>query len=133
MGYRAGMMYALLEGCAKTSPLAKITNSKTEKNAAEFAQWVAEFVFENAAIFFGNVAQKVAEKNYAANVHVVSPTAVYNQLPKTFTREDVLATRVAMGKTDGSVDMDFSRWLNPKSKKSKCQIRDNQDGTYTKL
>lgn len=133
MGYRAGMMYALLEGCAKTSSLARITNSKTEKNAAEFAQWVAEFVFENAAIFFGGVAQKVAEKNYAANVHVVSPTAVYNQLPKTFTCADVLATRVAMGKTDGSVDMDFNRWLNPKSKKSKCQIRDNQDGTYTKL
>lgn len=133
MGYRAGMMYALLEGCAKTSPLARITNSKTEKNAAEFAVWVAEFVFENAAIFFGGVAQKVAEKNYAANVHVVSPTAVFKQLPGTFTREDVLATRAAMGKTDGSVDMDFSRWLNPKSKKSKCQIRDNHDGTYTKL
>ncbi len=133
MGYRAGMMYAMLEGCAKTSPLARITNSKTEKNAAEFAQWVAEFVFENAVLFFGNIAKKVADQNYAAGVHVVSPTAVFKQLPVTFNRKDVYDMRVKMGKTDGSVDVDLSRWLNPKSKKSKCQIRDNQDGTYTKL
>lgn len=133
MGYRAGMMYAVLEGCAKTSAKARITNSKTEKNAAEFAQWIAEFVFQNAALFFSNVAKEVADKNYAASVHIVSPTLIYNNLPVTFTREDVEETRIQMGKTDGSVDLDFTRWLNPKSKKSKCQVRDNGDGTYTKL
>lgn len=133
MGYRAGMLYALLENCAKTSPTARITNSKTERNAAEFAQWVAEYVFENAVLFFSNIAKQVAEKNYAASVHVVSPTLIYNNLPTTFTRADVVQTRQQMGKTDGSVDMDFSCWLNPKSKKSKCKIKDNGDGTYTKL
>ena len=133
MGFRAGMMYAVLEGCAKTSPTARITNSKTEKNAAEFAQWVAEFIFENQALFFSDVAREVAEKNYAASVHVVSPTAVYKQLPATFTRADVVQTRLRMGKTDGSIDMDFTRWLNPKSPKSKCRLRDNGDGTYTKI
>ena len=101
IGFRAGMLCWLLEG------------HKWTKTVAEFAKWVAEYVFRNQMELWG----EQMEKELTSNLEIVSgergtASSLLGLLEKEFTTSDLIKLRAKKGQsvTSTSINSLLCRW-----------------------
>ena len=97
IGYRAGMLAYLLNGC------------KYDKGVGEFTTWVAEYVFQNQMQLFGNKFEEVAQAAIIVSEKSSQVSSLLAQLADTFTRSELMTVRARNGQST-RVDMVISRW-----------------------
>ena len=97
IGYRAGMLAYLLNGC------------KYDKGVGEFTTWVAEYIFQNQMQLFGNKFEEVAQSHIIANERRGNVISLLSELPDTFTRTELIALRSRRGQST-QVACVLSRW-----------------------
>ena len=97
IGYRAGMLAYLLNGC------------KYDKGVGEFTTWVAEYIFQNQMQLFGNKFEEVAQSHIIANERRGNVISLLSELPATFTRTELIALRSRRGQST-QVACVLSRW-----------------------
>ena len=99
IGYRAGMLAYLLNGC------------KYDKAVGDFTLWVAEYIFQNQMQLFGHKFEEVAQNQIRMNETRSQVASLLLSLPEQFTKNDLIAMRVRNGQSS-RVDMVLNRWRN---------------------
>ena len=99
IGYRAGMLAYLLNGC------------KYDKTVGDFTSWVAEYIFQNQMQLFGHKFEEVAQNQIRMNENRSQVASLLLSLPEQFTKNDLIAMRVRNGQSS-RVDMVLNRWRN---------------------
>ena len=99
IGYRAGMLAYLLNGC------------KYDKGVGEFTTWVAEYIFQNQMQLFGHKFEEVAQNQIRMNENRSQVASLLLSLPEQFTKNELIAQRVRNGQSS-RVDMVLNRWRN---------------------
>ena len=97
IGYRAGMLAYLLNGC------------KYDKAVGDFTAWVAEYIFQNQMQLFGHKFEEVAQNQIRMNENRGQVASLLLSLPETFTRNELMAMRARNGQST-RVDVVLSRW-----------------------
>lgn len=97
IGYRAGMLAYLLNGC------------KYDKAVGDFTAWVAEYIFQNQMQLFGHKFEEVAQQQLIVNERRSQVTSLLTQLPETFTRNELMALRARNGQSTHVATV-ISRW-----------------------
>ena len=97
IGYRAGMLAYLLNGC------------KYDKAVGDFTSWVAEYIFQNQMQLFGHKFEEVAQQQLIVNERRSQVTSLLTQLPETFTRNELMALRARNGQSTHVATV-ISRW-----------------------
>lgn len=109
IGFRAGYLASLmLQADEKKSTKTK-THPSWEKQSADFATYVAEYVFRNQMALFGAQFEKAADEYLAAQVQRGHVRKLLQLLPETFTRADLMALRARNGQTT-DVAYVLTRW-----------------------
>lgn len=122
MGATAAYLVAYLNGSALTDPKpAKALIKKVEKDqtlAAEFGLFIAEYVFQNQLIVFGDTieqmakASKILPSQTAAMVLQGTKTLdFFDSLPQTFTYDQFIAQGTLAGKKEPNLRAIKCRWL----------------------
>ena len=119
IGYRAGMLAYLLNGC------------KYDKAVGDFTAWVAEYIFQNQMQLFGSKFEEVANQQLIANERRGQVVSMLLTLPETFTRNELMAMRARNGQSTNVATI-LSRWRsagfvtkvdkNTYQKTAKCYI-----------
>ncbi len=115
MGFRAGYLAALLNGTAKRNDkhkdnISDITKKK-QQEVADFAEWVAEYIFDNQMALFGEQFEQVATKQLLAQEHRGCVRNLLQSLPDVFSRVDLMAIRAKNGQST-EVRYVLSRWMD---------------------
>jgi hypothetical protein len=97
IGYRAGMLAYLLNGC------------KYDKAVGDFTAWVAEYIFQNQMQLFGHKFEEVAQNQIRMNENRSQVASLLLSLPEQFTKNELMALRVRNGQSS-RVDMVLNRW-----------------------
>ena len=97
IGYRAGMLAYLLNGC------------KYDKAVGDFTSWVAEYIFQNQMQLFGHKFEEVANQQLIANERRGQVVSMLLTLPETFTRNELMALRARNGQSTNVATI-LSRW-----------------------
>lgn len=127
---RAAYLFAILDGSAFTSPKSKSKNNQKEKNAVQFALWIAKMTFCNAMKLFAGDLDKLSSSSVTCSyAGKYGPKQLYNDLPTVFTKEDIEDLRDEHNYT-AELSTILCRWRKPESK---LRIIDNNDGTFTKV
>ncbi len=115
IGFRAGYLAALLNGTYFVSHTkrGKVSDKfiKREQEAADFAEWVAEYVFFNQMQLFGNQFEQVANQQLKSLQNKGCVKNLLLSLPETFTRADLMALRAKNGQST-EVRYVLSRWID---------------------
>lgn len=122
MGAEAAYLAAHLNGSALTDPKpTKKLLKKVEKDqatAAQFGLFIAEYVFQNQLIAFGDTIEqmakvsKIAQSQTAAMVLQGTKTLdLFDSLPQIFTKDQFTAQATLAGKEEGNQRAILCRWL----------------------
>lgn len=123
IGFRAGYLASLLNGTA-VRVNAEEKGTVLDENAADFAQWVAEYVFCTQMALFGKAIEQVNRGVENAMYGMVRVPSILNQLPSSFTREELKALRDKNGLA-GRVSSIIYQW-------KKRNLIKEEDGKYKK-
>lgn len=115
MGFRAGYLAALLNGTAKRNNQQKGNISeavqKKQQEVADFAEWVAEYIFANQMSLFGEQFEQVATKQLLAQENRGRVLNLLQALPEVFSRADLMAVRAKNGQST-EIRYVISRWID---------------------
>ena len=117
MGFRAGILCYLLE------------NRKFTKTVAEFAEWVAEYVFRNQMDLWGEQMELELTGALEAQSERGAVASLLALLPKEFTTNDLIKLRARKGQSvkSSAICMVIKRWCNNK------RIRKIDDNKWLKI
>lgn len=116
IGYRAGMLFYLLEG------------RQNKRNVAELALWVAEYTFQNQLDMWGQQLEQQLS-NGDSEPGKGQTRALLDYLPSVFTTEDLIAMRIKRGQSTkrNSLHSVICRW------KKEGLIETAENGSYRKV
>ncbi len=117
IGFRAGCLAYLLGQLDSDTPYRK-------KEAAEFALWVAKYVFKNQMELFGNALEAIMQK-IDKDRHVGRIENLLLQLPHVFTKQDLLTLRLKNHQSQ-NISLLLTRW------KRKGWIVQTESGAFRK-
>ena len=118
MGFRAGMLCYLLE------------NRKFNKTVANFAEWVAEYVFRNQMELWGDqMEQELTGALDIISGERGSASSLLALLPNEFTTSDLIKLRARKGQSvkNNAICMVLNRW------RTNHKIEQIGEGKYKKL
>lgn len=100
IGFRAGMLCYLLE------------NRKFTKTVAQFAEWVAEYVFRNQMELWGESIEQLFNGDASLNGERGTATSLLELLPQEFTTGELIKLRARKNQSVASsaIKMLLSRW-----------------------
>ena len=104
MGFRAGMLCYLLE------------NRKFTKTVAQFAEWVAEYVFRNQMELWGEQMEQELTGALDAMTEKGAASSLLSLLPDEFTTGDLIKLRARKNQSvkTAAISMVLNRWKNTK-------------------
>jgi len=102
IGYRAGMLCYLLE------------NQSPKPFIGKFAVWVAEYIFRNQMEMFGDKLEAEIISGLDSYSGKGEATALLDQLPKEFTKKDLITLRSKRGQSvkPNAISMLIRRWTD---------------------
>ena len=116
IGFRAGMLCYLLE------------NKQSTRIVADFAKWIAEYVFRNQMELWGDQMEREITSSFEEQTERGAANSLLALLPQRFTVSDLIQLRVRNGQSvkASAVSMVLNRW-----KKNK-RIRKFDENTWQK-
>jgi len=130
IGFRAGYLAALMEeekSRFRSDASYRTLTGLSAKRAADFALWVAEYVFQQQMALFGDKFDAVAKQQEACLLtNRGNVRSLLSQLPNDFQRAELINVR-ARNHQSTEVKVLLSRWIKA------GYISRNDDGSYHKV